>query len=116
MTTKGNVYTYGTTGAQALIEDVGKTRLYEGEVRVALDPVFLELVTVDENNPLFVQVQANGPSGNLWVELHEDGFTVHDPEKSTVAVTYYVKARRRGLERERLATMDVKLETNVIDN
>jgi hypothetical protein len=114
-TTKGNVYTYGTMGAQAMIEDVGRAVLSEGKVRVMLDPVFLELATVDDDDPLFVQVQANGPSGCLWVELHQDGFTVHDPERSSVSVTYYVKAKRRGFESERLVPMAGGLEAQIND-
>ncbi|MFA6391164.1 MAG: hypothetical protein WCW66_00230 [Patescibacteria group bacterium] len=103
-TKDGMVQSYGMTSASPMVSDQGFAELRNGTVRVTLDDTFFELIS--ETEEPHVQVTPYGPTGQLWVETHTDGFTIHDPIGSSAKVAYTVTAVRRGKEGVRLEQVD----------
>jgi hypothetical protein len=85
-------------------EDFGTAELNGGSVRISLDPIFLETVTISPEHPVKVFLQPAGDSPGLFVEKDEEGFTVYERPggSGSVSFDYRVVAKRRGFEAERL--------------
>ena len=75
---------------------------------VELDPIFLETVTIDENNPMKVFITLNGDSQGVWVEkgTSASSSTSVRAGRRTSPSTGVSVAKRRGLESFRLDVFD----------
>jgi hypothetical protein len=95
---------YCMESPEVWFEDVGGSRLVNGSVRVDLDPVFLETVTIDESNPMRVFITLNGDNEGVWIEKGDSYFVVHERSGGTsnVSFDWRLLAKRRGLESFRL--------------
>jgi hypothetical protein len=95
--------TYGVTSPDALVEDVGRARLVNGQARVELDPAFAALVgSVD----YAVFPVARGSCGAIFVSnFSAMGFELHESNggSSTVDIDYRVVAKRAGTQAARFA-------------
>jgi hypothetical protein len=104
-TSRGRTALDAHTTAGSWVEDFGEGRLVSGRSRVDLDPVFLETVSIDENNPMkvFVQLHDEDCKG-VAVKKGTTGFEVIELWKGTSSSTfdYRVVAKRRGFEDKRL--------------
>ena len=102
-TSRGYVSSFSLEASEAWIEDVGEARLDGGQARIALDPVFLEVCTVDERHPLRVFVQLNDDCHGVYVKTDLTGFDVVELQGGTsaAAFTYRVLAKRHGFEDQR---------------
>lgn len=89
---------YATEAPEAWFEDVGHGRLERGKARVELDPVFLETITIDRENPVLVFVTLNGPGPQPWVELGTDSFVVHAEGAGDAEFDWRAIAKRSGTE------------------
>ncbi len=101
---QGDTFLYAVEATEVWFEDVGSARLTNGSTTIALDPLFLETVTVSPEHPIRVFITPTAPCNGLWVEKHDTGFTVHElmQGSSNASFDYRVMAKRRGLESARL--------------
>jgi hypothetical protein len=102
------------TTAGDWVEDFGNARLVDGRARVELDPIFIEAVTIDSDNPLLVFLQPNDPTcKGLAAMPGRTGFDVVELLDGTSAdgFTYRVVAKRKGFEQRRLELVEVPHET-----
>jgi len=108
-TSEGVVRLYAQESPEYWFEDFGEGDLAEGRAHIELDPLFLETVTIDENNPIKVFIQPNGDF-NTFVKRYGTGFDViqSGKEKGNGHFTYRVVAKRNGYQNHRLE----KLEDN----
>jgi hypothetical protein len=85
-------------------EDFGEGRLVNGRCHIALDPLFMETVAIDEQNPMKVFVELGRRCRGVFVERGLTDFDVieQDDGTSTVPFCYRVVAKRKGVESKRL--------------
>jgi len=89
-------------------EDFGEGQLTGGRAHIELDQLFLQTVTIDQNNPMKVFVQLNDPDCNGTAVIRgKTGFDVVELMNGTghASFSYRVVAKRRGYEQVRLDTM-----------
>jgi hypothetical protein len=96
------VYTQEST--EVWFEDFGSGQLVAGEIRIDLDPVFLQTVTIDAEHPMKVFITLNGDCNGVFVVKDLDHFVVRELRNgaSFAAFDYRVVAKRRGFEDDRL--------------
>lgn len=94
---------YAMESPEIWFEDIGMGRLENGRAIVALDPFFLETVTIDDNHPPHVFVQMYDDV-TAFVKLGKPGFEVieKDGGTSNAIFSYRVLAKRRYYEDYRL--------------
>jgi len=96
---------YTDESAGVYFFDRGQAQLVNGQVTIALDPIFLETVTIDADHPLLVQITLTGDCHGVYVaEKTATGFTVKELMGGTSNATFdwEVAAKRRGYENVRL--------------
>jgi hypothetical protein len=96
---------YAQESPENWFEDFGEGRLINGKTHIELDPMFLQTVTVDEENPMKVFVQLNDPDCNGTAVIRgTTGFDVVELLNGTgsASFSYRVVAKRRGYEQRRL--------------
>lgn len=81
-----------------------RVRLVQGRATVALDPLFLETVTVSEEHPLEVWVTFHEPHGSYYVRTGAAAFEVIDDCDCDASFSWKVEAKRKGYEDTRLET------------
>ena len=74
-----------------------------GTVTIQLEKIFLESVTIDDQNPMKVFVTLNADNEGVFVETGTTSFTVKERRggKSSVSFDYRIIAKRKGLESRR---------------
>jgi len=88
---------YCVEAAEEWFEDMGEARLTDGRAHVELDPVFLQTVTVDDENPMKVfPVITTGEAIALGVVKGMTGFDVVGPDGSNASFDWRVIAKKRG--------------------
>jgi hypothetical protein len=104
-TSRGPTLLYCQESPECWFEDFGEGQLIGGRARIELDPLFLETVTIDEDNPMKVFVELDDKNCNgVAISRGATGFDVverHDGE-STCRFWYRVVAKRRGFDGRRL--------------
>jgi hypothetical protein len=92
------------TTAGNWVEDFGEGRLDGGGAHIELDPVFLETITIDEDNPMKVFVQLKDDCQGTYVRPGITGFDVFELRNgaSNARFSYRVVAAKKGLENRRL--------------
>jgi len=103
-TSEGPTLMYCQESTENWFEDFGEGRLVDGHCRVELDPLFLEMITIDEQNPMHVFIQPKGRCYGTFVETGTTGFDVFEQEdgSSDTEFSYRVVAKRKGFESKRL--------------
>jgi hypothetical protein len=106
-TSKGQRKLYSQESPEAWFEDFGEGQLVDGQAHIALDPLFLETVTIDEQHPLKVFIQLNDDCSGVYVKRQAAGFEVKELKDGTgrAHFTYRVVAKRKGFETARLDTV-----------
>ena len=94
--------------SEVWFEDFGEGQLMGGLAQVNLDPLFLETVTINDQNPLKVFIQLNEDCNGVYVQRQAAGFKVMELRRgnSNASFTYRVVAKRKGFENERLAAAE----------
>jgi hypothetical protein len=86
-------------------EDFGEGQLVNGRCHIELDPVFLETVTIDQQNQLkvFVEVEADDCNG-VAIRRGVTGFDIVERHggSTSSAFWYRVVAKRKGFEAKRM--------------
>lgn len=100
---QGPTELYVVESPEIWFEDIGMGRLENGRANVALDPLFLETVTIDDNHPPHVFVQMYDDV-TAFVKLGKPGFEVieKDGGTSNAMFSYRIVAKRRYYEDYRL--------------
>jgi hypothetical protein len=96
-------------------EDFGSAKLMNGQIVVALDPIFVD--TVNTAEPYHVFLTPNGDCTLYATQKNSLSFRVslHDGE-SNCEFDYRIVAKRKGYEKVRLETVaDVEQETQVTE-
>ena len=103
-TSKGPTLMYCQESPENWFEDFGEGHLVNGRCHITLDPMFLETVTINAENPMKVFVELSGKCRGIYVERGATGFDVieQDDGTSTVGFCYRVVAKRQGFEAKRL--------------
>ena len=104
MTSQGPTSLDVHTTAGNWVEDFGEGQLINGQSHIDLDPLFLETVTIDDENPMKVFVTLSGRCRGVYVERGSTGFDVIEQDNGTsnVGLCYRVVAKRKGFEEKRL--------------
>jgi hypothetical protein len=103
-TSKGPTLMYCQESPENWFEDFGEGTLVNGRCHIELDPVFLETVTIDEQNPMKVFVELGDDCRGIFVKKGLMGFDVIELQGGTSSIPfdYRVVAKRKGFEVERL--------------
>jgi hypothetical protein len=103
-TSMGNNKMYAMEAAEVWFEDFGRAQLSNGYAHVELDPLFLEMVTIDDTHPIQVFIQLNDDCNGTYVKTSTTGFDVFELQKgnSDASFTYRVVAKRKGYEDKRM--------------
>lgn len=104
-TFQGPTLFYCQESTECWFEDFGEGKLINGVSHIELDPLFVDAVTIDENNDLkvFVQLHDRNCKG-VAVEKGRSGFDVVELNggRSDGTFDYRVVAKRKGFETRRL--------------
>ncbi len=104
-TSEGPTLLYCQESPECWFEDFGEGRLVNGRAHVELDRLFLETVTIDEDNPMKVFVQLHEETcRGVAVKKGKTGFDVIELQggASDGTFDYRVVAKRKGYEEDRL--------------
>jgi hypothetical protein len=103
-TSQGNRKTYSQESPEVWFEDTGEGQLAGGLAHIALDPLFLETVTINDQHPMKVFIQLNDDCNGVYVQRQAKGFRVKELRggNSGAHFTYRVMAKRKGFETARL--------------
>ncbi len=97
--------TYADESTDVRFFDRGQCQLTDGQATVNLDPVFLELVTINEENPMLVQVTLTSDCNGVFIaEKTGSSFTVKELQGGDSSATFdwEVAAKRKDCEDMRL--------------
>ncbi|MCB2203564.1 hypothetical protein KQI65_02355 [bacterium] len=100
---------YAEEATEVWFNDRGFGKLKNGEIRVELDPVFLETAYIDDDHPIHVRLTPTAECNGLYVaEKGDDYFIVRELMKGSSNATFdwEVNAKRRNYENERLESYD----------
>ncbi len=112
-TDRGRVGLMCPESPEAWFEDYGEGQLVNGRARIEFDPQFLQVVTIDAENPMrvFVQLTSGNPMG-LVVQKNTTGFDViAEDGASNATFDFRVSARWKGFEGVRFPDAPGPLET-----
>ena len=115
-TSSGRVTLICPESPEAWFEDYGSGEIAGGSCYVELDPLFLECITVDAENPLKVFVQLTSPlEQQYYVKKGETGFDVvvvgTGAEEASATFDYKVIGKWKGYEKVRFEAADPAPET-----
>ncbi len=99
---------YSQESPENWFEDFGEGQLANGKVHIELDPLFLQTVTINSQNPIKVFVQLKDDCKGTYVKTSSSGFDVYELQGGTsnASFSYRVVAKRKGYEDRRLAKME----------
>ncbi len=103
-TSQGDRKLYSQESPEVWFEDFGEGQLKGGKAHIDLDRLFLETVTINDQNPLKVFIQLNDDCNGVYVQRQTSGFEVKELQGGTSSArfTYRVVAKRKGFETARL--------------
>lgn len=106
---EGPVALYCQESPECWFEDFGSDQLVNGAIHIELDPVFLQTVTIDDQNPMKVFIQLTAECSGVYVTKGQTGFDVRELNGGASSATfdYRVVAKRKGYEDRRLDTAPV---------
>ncbi|MEO0142751.1 MAG: hypothetical protein ABIL15_05290, partial [candidate division WOR-3 bacterium] len=102
-TSRGEKVLFCPESPEVLFVDYGTGRLNNGRAYVALDPTFLEVVTIDRTHPYRVVVTPTELCNGVYVIKRDKGFDVIETNNGTSNATfdYQIVAYRKGWEDKR---------------
>ncbi|MEO0227037.1 MAG: hypothetical protein ABIL70_03185 [candidate division WOR-3 bacterium] len=103
-TSRGPRVLYTIESPEVWFEDFGSGQLNNGRTHIELDPLFLETVTIDNNNPMKVYITLTDECNGVYVKKGRTGFDVIELNngKSNATFDYRIVAKRKGVENRRL--------------
>jgi hypothetical protein len=107
---------YGLAAAEAWYEDLGSSSLVSGKVKVSIDPLFAQTVTLTEDYQVQVTATCNEPVLLYVSEKTTTYFTVQgvrlDGKPSNCAFDYRISAKAVDYETVRLESVDLPESTS----
>ena len=102
-TSRGEKVLFCTESPEVLFVDYGSSRLNNGRAYVPLDPIFLEVTTIDEKHPYKVIVTPTEMCNGVYVIKKDKGFEVIEigNGRSNASFDYQIIAYRKGWEDKR---------------
>lgn len=107
--TYGQRKTYCDESTEVYFFDRGSSKMNKGQVTISLEPIFLETVTIDDTNPMLVQITLTGNCNGIYIsEKTKTGFIVKELLNgvSNASFDWEVAAKRKGYEQVRLEQDD----------
>lgn len=105
---------YSVEATEVWFEDFGQGRLEHGKALIGLDPVFLEVVTIDDANPyhVFLQFYDNATMNDCVVIRHDHSFEVLEKNqgRSTASFSFRITAKRKFHEGKRMQPVPLQLD------
>jgi hypothetical protein len=105
-TSQGPKALYCVESPENYLEDYGTAQMVNGTARIDIDPVFLETITIDGENPYKVFIQMiDEISNNIHIKKYDTYFEVIENNGGTSNATFDWRfiAKRKGFEKLRLA-------------
>jgi hypothetical protein len=85
-----NYYSYAMMSRDFLLVDRGIGQLKGGEASIRLDPAFSDAITVNDNNPMMVQITLASDCKGVYVrDRNPQGFTVRELQNGTSNATFF---------------------------
>src|SRR3989304_3199766 len=106
---------FSEEATEVIFSDYGAGTLKNGKTHIELDPVFLQTVTINTQNPLKVFVQLEGDCNGAFVTNKTNtGFDVVELNNGTsnVSFSYRIVCKRKYFENERMATKEEDNKSN----
>ena len=104
-TSQGPKALYCVESPENYFEDYGTAKLVNGKARIDIDPLFLETITINNENPfkVFIQMTDEIPN-NVHIVKHDKYFEVIENNNgtSTAEFDWRLVAKRKGYEKLRL--------------
>jgi len=104
-TSQGPKALYCVESPENYFEDYGTAKLVNGRARIDIDPLFLETITINNENPykVFIQMIDEIPN-NVHIVKHDNYFEVVENNNgtSTAEFDWRLVAKRKGYEKLRL--------------
>lgn len=104
-TSQGPRALYCVESPENYFEDYGTSKLINGRARIEIDPLFLETITINNENPykVFIQMTDEIPN-NVHIVKHDTYFEVIENNNgtSTAEFDWRLVAKRKGFEKLRL--------------
>ncbi|MFH1426014.1 MAG: hypothetical protein ABIG66_01120 [Candidatus Kerfeldbacteria bacterium] len=111
--TQGPTKLYAVESTQLWFEDLGEARLENGHAHINIDPLFLDTVTIDQENPIQVTITLYDDIGSnsVYVTRGITSFEVTESNNggSDAAFSYRISAKRRFYENVRLEASEVPI-------
>jgi hypothetical protein len=106
---------YCEEAAEVYFNDYGSGKLVNGRAHIELDPIFLQTVTIDSDNPMRVFVQMNTEISGVYVVKGLSGFDVieNGGAHSAGSFDWRVVAKRKGYESVRMELASPPLPVTV---
>jgi hypothetical protein len=105
---------------EAYSEDVGRGQLNNGHVRINLEPLFSDCISISDQYPLNVFIQMNDDCQGVYTKTDNSGFNVYELNKGTsnAHFTYRIIAKTKGYEPLRLPNkpQDLQVEAKQISH
>jgi hypothetical protein len=102
---------YGLSAAEAWYEDLGSANLVDGIVKVAIDPLFAQTVSLTDEYQVQVTATCGEPVLLFVSEKTATSFTVQgvslDGKLSSCGFDYRISAKVLGMETMRLEAIDI---------
>ncbi|MDP3970989.1 MAG: hypothetical protein Q8P90_04830 [bacterium] len=100
--TQGPTELYAEEATEVWFTDYGEGKLTDSYTKIDLDPLFLETVTINEDEPMQVFTQSYSYA-TLYVTRNNDSFEVHSISgEKDASFGYRVVAKRKYFENERM--------------
>jgi len=106
---------FSEEATEVIFSDYGTGTLNNGRTHIELDPVYLQTVTINAQNPLKVFVQLEGDCNGAFVTNKTNtGFDVVELNNGTsnVSFSYRIVCKRKYFENERMATKEEDNKSN----
>jgi hypothetical protein len=99
---------YCEEAAEVYFADYGSGTLVNGRAHIALDPTFLQTVTIGAANPMRVFIEMNSETNGVYVVKNVTGFDVIENANGTSNGTfdYRIVAKRKGYEGVRMESAE----------
>jgi hypothetical protein len=99
----GNQLLYCQESPEVWFEDIGGGQLVNGQCRINLDSIFLQVTVIDEEHPMRVFIQLEGECEDVYVVKDSLGFTVKEKNggHSNTEFSYRIVAKRVNFQDHR---------------
>lgn len=107
---QGPTQLYAEEATEVWFADYGEGKLTDGSTKIDLDPLFLETVTINEEDPIQVFTQSYS-NAILYVTRGTDSFEVHSISgESDASFGYRVLAKRKYYDNERMQSTKATID------